>query len=66
MTGSQESAGRVDMSWLRGRDYWLIRSIPERGTGPEVIGARAEEHASWLAGSISFRVSQGTGRYGWR
>ena len=54
------------MSWPRGRDYWLIRSIRERGTGPEVIGAHVEEHASWLAGSISFRVSQGTGRYGWR
>jgi hypothetical protein len=50
MTGSQESAGRVDMSRLLGRDYWLIRSIPQRGTGPAVIGARAEEHVGWLPG----------------
>jgi hypothetical protein len=38
------------MSRLLVRDHGLIRSIPERGTGPEVIGARVGEHVGWLPG----------------
>ena len=58
MTGRQESAGRVDMSRRVDLDCWLIRSDPMRGTGPEAIGARVDEHVGWRPGSISFRVAR--------
>ncbi|MGP0025624.1 MAG: hypothetical protein ACLPKE_20035 [Streptosporangiaceae bacterium] len=45
----------MDTSQLLDRGHRLIRSIPECGTGPEVIGARVEERVGWPPGSISLR-----------
>ncbi len=57
MAGNRESVGRVDTSQLLDRGHRLIRSIPECGTGPEVIGARVGERVGWPPGSISLRAA---------
>ena len=50
MTNGQEPVDRVDLARLLGRDYWLIRSIPQPGTGQAAIEACVEEHVGWLLG----------------
>ena len=50
MAESREPAGRVDLSRLLARDYWLIRYVPVPGTGQDAIDARVEEHVGWLLG----------------
>jgi uncharacterized protein YciI len=48
MTDGQEAAARVDLGRLLGRDYWLVRSIPQPGTNANTVAARVEEHVAWL------------------
>jgi uncharacterized protein YciI len=50
MTNGQEPEDRVDLALLLGRDYWLIRSIPNPGTDQAAVAARVEEHVGWLLG----------------
>ena len=48
MTDGQEATARIDLGRLLGRDYWLVRSIPQPGTDRAAIEARVEEHVAWL------------------
>src|ERR1700759_428651 len=48
MTDGQEATARIDRGRLLGRDYWLVRSIPQPGTDRAAIEARVEEHVAWL------------------
>jgi hypothetical protein len=50
MANGREPVERVDLARLLGRDYWLIRSIPQAGTDQAAIEARVEEHVGWLLG----------------
>jgi uncharacterized protein YciI len=50
MTNGREPEDRVDLARLLGRDYWLIRSIPNAGTDQAAVAARVEEHVGWLLG----------------
>ena len=48
MTDGQEATARIDLGRLLGRDYWLVRSIPQPGTDRAAIEASVEEHVAWL------------------
>ena len=50
MANGREPEDRVDLARLLGRDYWLIRSIPNAGTDQDAVAARVEEHVGWLLG----------------
>ncbi len=47
----------MDVSRLLDREYWLIRSITQRGTGLETVVARVDERVGWPPRSISFRAA---------
>jgi uncharacterized protein YciI len=48
MTDGQEATARIDLGRLLGRDYWLVRSIPQPGTDRAAIEDSVEEHVAWL------------------
>ena len=43
MANGREPEDRVDLARLLGRDYWLIRSIPNAGTDQDAVRSLAAQ-----------------------